>query len=200
MSKGLSIRSNDRVTLVGQTGSGKTYAARMLCAPLPRLLVMDTKGQLNDWNTVEWTGRRATALERDEPFRLRWIPNPGEYDLAESIFERVYYAGNMTVYIDEMTDIVPDSSGYGRWLEGLYKRGRSLGIGVYACTQRPKRVPLMMLSEATWAFCFRLKLVDDRKRMAEYMGAPVAAGVQHRHGFWISHQEWDNPRYYASVK
>ena len=193
------VLANDRVTLVGQTGSGKTYLAKRLVAPLPRLLVMDAKDELRDWNTLDLTMRNLKALERDEPFRLRFVPAPGEQWRYEELFERAYYAGNLTIYIDELTDVVPHGARAGPYLAALYQRGRSLGVGVYAATQRPVWVPLFTLSEAQWLFIFRLRLVDDRKRLAQIVGDRALAAIPDEHGFYAAHQSWSEPRYYKSV-
>lgn len=196
----MQIKGSERVTLVGQTGSGKTYMARRLCSGLARLLVLDAKDELTDWHTADLDRRNIRALDRGEPFRLRWVPGPGEHWRYEELFERAYYAGNMTVFIDELTDAVPHGTRAGAYLASLYQRGRSLGVGVFACTQRPAWVPLFALSEAQWLFMFRLRLENDRRRMAEMFGPRALEPIRDQHGFWVTHQTWETPRYYRRVK
>ena len=195
----MQIKSNDRVTLVGQTGSGKTYLAKRLIAPLRRVLVLDAKDELDDWNTLEFSHKTMRMIERSGEFRLRFVPAPGEQWRYEELFERAYYAGNVTVYIDELTDVVPHGTRPGIYLASLYQRGRALGIGVYACTQRPAWVPLFTLSEAQWLIVFRLRLEVDRKRMASIVGEQVLQPVRDRFGFYIAHQSWSEPRYYRRL-
>ena len=195
----MQIKSNDRVTLVGQTGSGKTYLAKRLIAPLRRVLVLDAKDELDDWNTLEFSHKTMRMIERAGEFRLRFTPAPGEQWRYEELFERAYYAGNVTVYIDELTDVVPHGTRPGVYLASLYQRGRALGIGVYASTQRPAWVPLFTLSEAQWLIVFRLRLEIDRKRMASIMGEQVLQPVRDRFGFYIAHQSWSEPRYYRRL-
>lgn len=196
----MQIKTSDRVTLVGQTGSGKSFFARRLCAPIPRLLILDEKGELDDWGAQDWGPRSARKLFSDEPFRLRWVPGPGETYRYEEFFQLAYEAGNLTVYIDELTAAVPHGTRPGPYLASLYQRGRSLGVGTIACTQRPAWVPMFTLSEAQWLVMFRLRLEVDRKRMAEQMGPEVLIPIRDPHGFYISHQSWSSPRYYPSIK
>ena len=193
------VKASDRVTLVGQTGSGKTYLARRLCSGIARLLILDAKDELAGWGAADLTAKNLRRLDRDEPFRLRWVPAPGETWRYEELFERAYYAGNMTVYIDELTDAVPHGMRAGTYLTSLYQRGRSLGVGVFACTQRPAWVPLVCLSEAQGLFMFRLRLENDRRRMAEMIGPAALEPIRDDHGFYVTHQTWSQPRYYRRV-
>lgn len=195
----MEIKGSDRVTLVGQTGSGKTYLAKRLVAPLERLLILDAKDELAGWNVIDLTARNVRRLDKGEPFRLRWVPGPGETWRYEEFFERAYYAGNMTVYVDELTDAVPHGTRAGPYLTSLYQRGRSLGVGLFACTQRPAWVPLVCLSEAQWLFAFRLRLEVDRRRIAELMGDQVLSPIHDPYGFFVAHQSWSSPRYYRRV-
>lgn len=118
----------------------------------------------------------------------------------DAYFATIYGAGHVTVYIDEAYGIVPPGAKIPPMLNALYTRGRELGIGVWAATQRPSWIPLVMLSEAEWLFAFRLQLDADRKRMAELMGPEVMRPVRNPHGFWLYNVNWDVPRYYAQME
>lgn len=191
------LQSNSRVAFVGKTGSGKTYAARLLTASLPRLIVFDPKGTLYEgWNLEEWNDRTAKQLEKGKPVRLR-VPAPID-NRWEPYFETCYYAGDCTVYIDELYGVL-DGSRPGDYLRALYTRGRELNIGVWAATQRPSWVPLFALSEADWIFLFRLQMAVDRKRMAEIMGETAQRRELKNHEVLVYHQSWERPRYYDRV-
>lgn len=199
MARGLTISSTDRVLAVGRTGSGKTYLMERLTRPLTRLVVIDPKGSLRGrWSLDPWDGGR--SLERGRA-RLHVTAPPVEDVTAyyEDVMATCYQIGNMVVYIDELY-LINNSNHPGTWLRALYTTGRELGIGVWACTQRPVWVPLFCLSESDWFFVFRLSLQDDRRRMAEIVGSDVLTPVQHPHGLWLSHITWDRPRYYPSIK
>lgn len=201
------IRTNERVTIVGKTGSGKTYLARLLTLGIGRLVVFDPKGTMGDpavlkaWNLENWSADGARKLRAGKPVRLRvapaqigddiyahWIP----YMLA------IYEAGDCTLYIDEIYGVTrPNPSPE---LAALYTRGRELGIGVFAATQRPTMFPLILLSEAEWTFTFRLRLPMDIERMAMLMQMdPATLSFPAKYGYWLFNAEWDAPIYSRGV-
>lgn len=197
----LSIRPSERIALVGRTGSGKSFLARKLTASLRRLVVLDPKGTLggsSGWNLVDWTEQHARWLLEGQPVRLR-VPAPFDGDWRPFL-ATIYNAGNVTVYIDEAYGVVPPGKRPPNELNALYTRGRELGIGVWAATQRPSWIPLEMLSESEWLFCFRLQLDEDRARMAQLMGPDVRVPARDPHGFWLYNVYWERPRYIRGVR
>lgn len=167
---------------------------RYLTNKLTRLVVIDSKGSLNDpaWNLEPWSQENVKKLEDGKFARLRVIhPLDGNY---EPLFEHLYDIGDLTVYIDEMYAVAPRGR-FGNHLNALYTRGRELGIGVWASTQRPSWVPLTMLSEAEWVFTFRLQLANDRMRVAGIVGPDVLEPIPDKFGFWLYNTEWDDPYY-----
>lgn len=196
------IRANERLLLAGKTGSGKTYFARRLLAGLPRLVVIDPKASLKEWGLLAPTGWRWRSFLKDgAPGRFRILP-PIEDDLRgwyETLFQDLYNAGNVTVYIDEAYAVAPPGSQPGKWLTALYTRGRERGIGVWAATQRPTWIPLFLISEADWIVTFRLNLTADRKRIADIAGDPLLARIPDTHGFWLYNVENDDPHYYSTA-
>lgn len=196
----------DRVAFVGRTTTGKTYAARLLLLSARRLVVIDPKGRLSDsyrlskgdppWNLAEPSEETDRALAAGEPVRVRYAaPLDGDYG---SIFKRCYDAENVIVYIDEVYGVTHNGQA-DRWLTALYTRGAELRIGVWAATQRPKRIPLIVLSESEWTLLFRLKLESDREYMAEMIG-DAALETLSGHQFWLYRESWDNPILYGSIK
>lgn len=197
----IKIEANNRTALVGATGTGKTYMARYLLARVPRLVALDPKGTLkNQWGLTEWNRSSRRALARGEPLRVRATAEPGDNDFYESVLGDAYDAGNVIIYIDEVYGVAPVGSRPGPMLSAVYTRGREFGIGVVAATQRPTWVPLFIFSEADNYIMFRLKLQNDRRRMAEFMGPDVLSDVRSPHGFWIYQNNWISenkpPRYY----
>lgn len=194
------IKTNERVAFVGKTGSGKTYAARSLLRHSSRLIVFDSKGTVNndEWRTTDWNRVSAWKLKRGNDIRIR-VPHPldGNY---EPYFKAAYEAGNCTIYIDEMYGVIGRSTRPEQYLTAVYTRGRELGIGVWAATQRPSWVPLFMLSEADWLFCFRLQMHEDRKRMAELMGEELRMENIAKYHFWLYNGEWDSPKLYRGIE
>jgi energy-coupling factor transporter ATP-binding protein EcfA2 len=197
----LQINSNDRVLITGKTGSGKTYLASYLTKPLSRLIVVDTKGTLGGWGLEKYEPGLHTLL-RNGDARVRAVP-PIQGDMEEwgyELFADAYRCGNVTLYIDEMYSIVQPGQKPPQSLIACYTRGRELGVGVWASTQRPVWIPLFSLSEADHFFVFRLSLEEDRKRMSAFMGPSVLQPITDVHGFYYSSATDDRPRYYKQLK
>lgn len=184
------ILSSDRVFIAGQTGSGKTTLAKVLCAPLRRLIVLDSKDELTDWNLEEWDDETREALLKGEEVRVRVIRPLGAEGLPiwEDAFQFAMTIGNVTVYVDEAYNVL---GGLGAkasiWITEVWTRGRSYGVGGWVSAQRPSWIPGFWISEAQHRFCFRLDLLKDRKSMAENgMGEQVLDPIPEtdEHGFW----------------
>ena len=184
------IRGDERVVALGKTGSGKTYAMGLFVSTLPRLLVIDPKGTLRGkWGLKEESGSLWRKLRGDDPVRMR-LPEPddGDYD---RIFYRALDCGPLTVYVDEVYGVM-DQAGQHRGLRALYTRGREMGVGTWAASQRPAWIPRYILSESEWIILFRLQEEDDRKRMRGL----VTVEQQERlrgHAAYLYNTEWDAP-------
>lgn len=192
----IDVAADDRVAIFGQTGSGKTFFARYLLRSVRRLVVIDPKGMLRgQWGLMEWGQHARKLLTQGKPVRVR-IPSPIDQSAWDSIFRFLYECGDIIIYIDEMYGVVPIGKRPPNYLNACYTRGRELGIGVYASSQRPTSIPREMISEASWFFCFRLLLEDDRKRVSEFMGPAALWEIPDDHGFLYYHASWrDGPRY-----
>jgi DNA helicase HerA-like ATPase len=193
----VTIKSYERVFFCGRTGSGKTFAAKHICARLPRLVVLDPKGTLTDWNLEPWDRETRRLLRQGYPVRARVVVPFGAdaTEIWEEAFYAVYSGGNCTLYIDEVYGVVEPGSKPPSGLTAIWTRGRELKVGGFASSQRPTWVPLFILSEADHLFTFRLSLEEDRRRMAAFMGPEVEGVIRDLHGVYYSHATWDRPLY-----
>ena len=191
------VLPDNRVAFVGRTGSGKTYLARALLNDVDRLIVLDAKGTITgpEWRVEDFDGASRALRNPDSEFRLR-VPAPINGDW-EPFLWAAYEAENCTVYIDEVygveTGTKPSNA-----LRACITRGRELGIGVWAATQRPSQIPLIILSEADWIFTFQLRLDVDRKRMAELIG-PAALDPLSGHNVVVYNDKLEKPVRYRSI-
>jgi len=197
------VRSDERAAFVGKTGSGKSFLANhAFVKALRRVVVFDPKGDIGpEWNLEPPTRANIQAIRNGQPVRVR-IPPQMDGDWREWL-ELIYQAGqrhpqaHITLYIDEMYLVVPPGKRPPELLTALYTTGRALGIGVWAATQRPSWVPMIMFSEAEWFFVFRLSMADDRKRAAGFTTQEIENPVRNKHGFYVYNVEWEQSRYFT---
>ncbi len=195
------IQSNDRVFVCGKTGSGKTVLAKYLTAKLSRLIVLDPKGSLDNWDCLEPNERNIKKFLNGEPLRLRFVPPLTDAaDYWQLPVELAFNAGDCVIYVDELYGVVPPGQRAGEMFSALWTRGREFGIGAWGASQRPSWVPLVCISEADHHFVFRLTLDEDRARMAAFMGDAVMQPITDRHGFWQMSQVDDVPVYNPGLK
>ena len=199
----ITIKDSDRVFFTGKTGPGKTYAARFITRSYPRLIVLDPKGTLGgpEWGLDPWDKESRRSLKNGRPVRARvTVPFGAEVEeVWEDVFFRVYQAGNCTLYIDEVYGVVLPGTKPSPGLTGIWTRGRELGVGAYAASQRPVWVPLFILTESEHFFMFRLALAEDKQRMSAFMGPQVEQVIRDKHGVFYAHAEDDEPTYFEKL-
>lgn len=186
------IAPGSRVAIVGRSGSGKSVLLRALVTSAHRALFLDPKRNTDfgGWATLEGTHE----LEREWPRHVeRAIARPGLAETAggkepawmDAGCRLAYRAGSCTVAVDELAGIATASRPV-PGLEVLLRRGRDPGpqgpITTIVATQRPRAIPLTVLSEADHVFLFDLNQPADRAFVAELVGAYERPRIPH--GFW----------------
>lgn len=163
-------RRTDRALFVGMTGSGKTTLAQRLLDHRKHVVCYDGKGTLN------WPGYKLVTdlsrLYREKSPRMVYRPSVAamqDEDAKEEFFAWLYARGNTTLYVDEAYtlgagDDMPFS------LRAILTRGREHGLESWTATQRPMRIPQEMISEAEHVYCFKLRMEQDRKKLAQVAG------------------------------
>lgn len=191
MAQRLVIQPNDRSVFIGKTGSGKTYAGKMYARGFQNVMVLDTKGTFT-WDKVPVV-RTFDKLQKlgAGKFIYRPIDSEMNEDYYDAFFEFCYKRGETVVFVDELAQVMDSASDILPNWKNIMQRGRELNVGIMNCTQRPRGVPKMALSESEHTFCFRLKLEDDRKHVAEFMGREIIDVQLKKHGFFYMHESMD---------
>lgn len=177
---------SESAIFVGQNGSGKSYAAKTLLTDTAYkdIIIIDPKAEIGirDAKYVH----KPSDLTKVKSGVVIYQPD-SEYENKDSyneVFRHVYYKGNVLLFIDELLAVGSDDwHTYPSMLRSVYTRGRSLGISIWACTQRPSGIPLYALSESKHFFCFKLLIDEDRVRMSKFMGKDVM-NIPKGHNFY----------------
>lgn len=182
----------DRAFFVGQTGSGKTTLMKKLLGiryGLKQIIVADTKHDAA-WGPIE--GKRVETLNQLVRYHdPRWYPlllyqprgrELRDKELLDAFCAWVYERGNTLLIIDEVTQLVGKEPGPG-FLD-LITRGRVRGCEVWAGTQRPRNIPVILYTESQHYYVFRLQLEADRKHVASFTHPKMLEIPPIKYGCW----------------
>lgn len=183
----LDIAPNERVFVSGMTGSGKSFFTEAFTASFEYVVKLDTKGEFDErraagqsvWKGLE-EGRDFTVVEhlQDLPNvttpKIIYAPTFLEQtkETYNTFFQWIYERGNTTLWIDELMSIAENAVTSIPYLRAIYTRGRSKGVGCWACSQRPMDVPTISLANSEHFITFDLMLNQDRKKVVDITGVP----------------------------
>ncbi len=175
------LRGDQRLLFIGQTGSGKSVLSRSLLKLARkrgwRIVIVDPK---RDW--MRYLGKTYKFAEKglgtvDSP----WLTGEFNPKLAVQIFQPLEWDGqcekyfrdiiatrNTIVYIDEITQLA-NATVVPREIKLIWTQGRSLNIGAWCSTQRPKGIPIIVKDQSEVWFLFRINNKDDRKVVEGYL-------------------------------
>lgn len=198
----LSINGHDRWYFTGKTGMGKSFLmkhfARLYAAKGGRIVIIDGPDQ--GWLGKDKAGKRiepATSGQGtiDKPRLVtKFNPKlavqlfrpkvPGYSDAALLAYLRdVFKEEYSLVIFDEIYGIL-DPNHQPEIVMQLWSQGRKHDIAVWAASQRPARVPELIMSQAEHWCVFRLKNSQDRKKVAEWTGSPQIEDAMLPKHFW----------------
>lgn len=187
-----SYKAGQHVSFIGPTGSGKTRLALQLLArsaaeKLPAYVTV-MKARDKTLNTfLAGHDRWKRVLNYPPPPVLPGVTKPVGYlvwpvhtndpeaDDArhEEIFHRMhrllYVKGDCIVFDDEVVSLVREM-GMKADLTRIWTKGRSIGSGLWAATQRPAMVPLEMYDQAQHLFLGPIKDKRSQDRFGEISG------------------------------
>lgn len=179
----------EHVTLIGPTGSGKTTAMLALLSERRRrkgnILALLTKprDEVGRTLTRQKGFERITSWPPDPkrgPRELLLWPKPkglgktGEQRrLIHEALDGVFEDGGWCLVIDELWWIA-NELGLAKELRHLWLQGRSLGITLVACAQRPANVPVESYASSTHLLIWHAPDGRDVKRLGELSGVDPA--------------------------
>lgn len=190
--------SGEHVTILGPTGWGKTHLAyRLLGATArPRLPALALVIKPRDATVKRWAAELDMPIVHDWPLVAsplrrrrnghtvwpRFTRDPEKddallYHVMKRTLRDTYARGDRIVFTDEAAGVaelkdpaVRNSRPLAVYLEALWMRGRSMGAGVWAASQRPVDIPLHAYTQASHLFLGNDPDHRGRMRYAEIGG------------------------------
>ncbi len=197
------LRRNSRVLGTGPTRCGKSFFFEKLIRAQRHAIIVDSKHRWTwsgpaahpRYDLMTYTKKQLVeALRKVEAagdgrpvvFRPRRITfEDFERGLGLAAKERNHdlnylwwlalERGNTLIYHDELALDV-DATAFEQkqplWKE-LVVTGEGLGVGMWAASQRPQRIPLIASTEASSRFTFYLREETDQKRVQTFFGGEI---------------------------
>ena len=144
---------------------------RHLLRGYSRAVLVDPKGRavMDGWPTVYGVAAFRAAWPASPRVVARTGPGEDRRAWLDAVAWHVYRHGETAFGLDEVAGVVDASRG-SRGLDAVLMQGRELGITAIVCSQRPRRIPPAIISEADHVIAFALAKADDRKAIAEVIG------------------------------
>lgn len=159
-----------RVAIIGRTGSGKTQAGIWHLSgqrwDRKPWLVVNTKGDPLINEIAAMPGVSTIDLKASVGKRGIYViqPRPDQKEELDKFLWRIWARGNCGVYVDEGYMVTGIDS-----FDAMLTQGRSKHIPMIVLSQRPVWMSRFVFSEADFYQLFNLNLLDDRRKMAEYI-------------------------------
>ena len=179
------------------TGTGKSYLCENYLRGYKNVIKLDTKNEteerreqgLSPWRGLE-EGKDFTVVYdmEDLPYietdKIIFVP-PFDFtqDQYNQFFYWVFLRKNTILWIDELMSFTTANS-YPLELKRLYTQGRSKNIGIWACTQRPSGIPVIVPANSSYFFVFALSWDRDRKTLVQNTGQEKMLENPSGYNFW----------------
>ena len=192
----IDLRGSERWLFVGKTGSGKSYLARALLREMSRrgwpIVIVDPSafwmGKDPKWDKGQGSIDKPKLVTRFDPKASvqLYVPRiPGWTDPGlDALMAAALKRGKCVLYFDELVGIVTAST-YSSEFARAVTQGRKHELAVWCATQRPTRVPEIVLSQAEQWAIFRVITPQDRKKIAEYTGSKITAQQRLEPFYWF---------------
>ena len=193
-----SIPPHKHVLVCGMTGTGKSYLTEQYTKGYKYVVKLDTKDETDERYSMgvsPWEGlregkdftvcRRLDELDDVNTDKIIYVPDYDEQNETtfNLFFRWIFDRGNTVLWIDELMSIVTVQR-YPKELGRLYTQGRSKGVGIFACTQRPTGIPGCAFANSSYFFVFDMALPQDRKKLVEATGMVDMYDMPTGYNFW----------------
>ena len=223
----LIIEKGKRGVIVGRTGSGKTQMLimQMKNFALSPVYILNTKddiglnlfikAQKNNAVTIHSVKELTEYVHsRTAPDYINIVPRVHELldrELLDDYLQIIYNAKKpCLVCIDEAGQLAYGKEMAGPGLMNLLARGRSRGISLLCCTQRPAWISKSVFTESELFFIYRLLSTDDYKKLVD-LGLPYPIYSQKEKGkkvlntidtycFWYYNIEQEDGIFYSPIE
>lgn len=201
----MSILTSEHVFVPGMTGCGKSYLAEAYLSKFPKVVKLDTKGEAldklakgkNPWplvNPKELTvvTKLDDLIENSDAPYLIYNPDHDELDPVyyDAFFNWAYLHRNITVWVDEVMQVLPSPHKILPGYKAVLTRGRYFDVSLWQLTQRPMGLPADTIAQSSHVFCFDLQLDQDRKKVADVTGVKDFHTKPDGHNFWYWQSGW----------
>lgn len=192
-------KSGQHVSLLGSTGNGKTTLAFQLLDAVatekvpaivlgmkPKDATLDKFRKTTGFRKVRTWPPPMSLWQPTKPRgyilwpRTTHNPDVDEAHHANEFHRCIldsYKRGNRILFADEAYSL-DDELGLGRDLITVWTKGRSMGCGLWAATQKPTHVPLWMYSQASHLFLSYDNDKRARDRYRDISGSPDPAVIE----------------------
>jgi DNA helicase HerA-like ATPase len=171
------IRFNDRVLVLGSTGSGKSELLNVIFSRMrggAQRLLVDTKREFaiegvepaSEVDAIDWSRPIIHYQDRGEGA-----------DEMQELFAACYARRRLMVAVHELSDVCAfRAARTPPAFDSYVSKGRALGLGLLAGSQRPFDIPMRAKTEADHVFAFvpRFQLEQDHRAAAITLGADPA--------------------------
>lgn len=192
------IPANKHVFVCGTTGTGKSYLTEQYVSGYKYVVKLDTKGETDERiekGESAWTNlcedidfticRNFSELDDIETDKIIYVPDFDEQNEEnfDMFFRWIFERGNTILWIDELMSVA-SANRCPRQLHRIYTQGRSKGVGVWACSQRPSGIPTIALANSQYFFVFDLTNPADRKKLVDTTGQIEMKELPTGYNFW----------------
>lgn len=152
----------EHITIIGPTGTGKTTLALSLIHKRSAVVAFASKAKDDTMDRLAQSGYRLMEGFAPSVFSHIVLQPPvrsarDQANQAQVFHDAIYSilrSGGWCTLWDEAAYLA-DDLGLTAAMRTLWQQGRSLGVSIIACTQRPAFVPVTAYSSATHLFFFR---------------------------------------------